>query len=203
MAKTKKYISMILKHAEKLKEPEFGTQKAAEELRAWVLEQWEPQPPLSMKHCSFFPRCLLLHDPKPLLRTQSTCPDETAAPAVPLEPKMGSITMSGVKASNKRKQRHHQAEDEAESQVSFMTQIVQFLIGSHGFNVEEANKIAHEAWRKKASGKQRKVAPDAAGSDQEPCPLDVQPRDGVVVRLDGWLGSYRMLQISLPPAQKV
>ena len=185
MLKTKKYTAMVLKHAEKLKEPEYGMSRAAEELKAWVLETRQQQPPLNLKNCSFFPRCRILHDPKPLLRApHNPASDESVAPAVPLEPAMGRISMSVRKASsnkNKRKQRHEQAANEAESEVSFMTVMVQFLMQDHGFQLQEANQIAQGAWRKKKSVYKAAPAEPMAGSDEEPCPLDVEPQDGAMM----------------------
>ena len=124
MPKTKKYKAMILKHAERLREPEFRMLHAAEELKSWVMETREQGPALNVKHCAFFCRCRILYDETPLLTREAQGGQDAAVPAAPLEPSMTGITMSGLKAGsralNQRRQRHQQAADEAESEVNFV-----------------------------------------------------------------------------------
>ena len=193
MPKTKEYKAMILKHAERLREPEFRMLHAAEQLKSWVMETREQGPALNVKHCAFFPRCRILHDETPLLTREAQGGQDAAVPAVPLEPSMTGITISGLKAgsraSNQRRQRHQQAADEAESEVNFNSLIVQSLMKDHQFDLEEASNIAQAAWRKKATA-QRRAAPVPRGqlqqggpdSDQEACPLDVERGDAIPVR---------------------
>ena len=86
MPKTKKYVNMILKFADILRNPGFGMATAADELKAWVTESRMELLPLDVRHGAFFPRHVAaLHDSTPLLPGGDQTQSEEFREALPSE----------------------------------------------------------------------------------------------------------------------
>ena len=183
MPKTKKYVNMILKFADILRNPGFGMATAADELKAWVTESRVELLPLDVRHCAFFPRHVAaLHDSTPLLPGGDQTQSEESREALPLEPAMGrvSVTRARKQQAAQKRQREEALANQAENEATFKSTTVSFLMKEQHFELEEASRIATIAWKKMLSSRPRRANPPRApepvrdDSDHEAQALDVQ-----------------------------
>lgn len=179
--KTKKYETMILKFADVLSTAEFQMRKAGEELRAWVTESREQMPPLDVRHCAFFPRHPSLHSLQPLLPLQAsdTAEDRNDAPkqTVALEPAMSTVRISTSKAKSsvpkataKRKREEEARTAQAETEASFKSTMVAFLMKEQDFDLAQASQVASVAWQKKLTTEKKPKAKAKRPSALEAAP---------------------------------
>ena len=176
--KTKKYETMILKFADVLSTAEFQMRKAGQELRAWVTESREQMPPLEVRHCAFFPRHPSLHSTEPLLPLQAsdTAEDLNDAPkqTVGLEPAMSTLRISKTKFSvpkaTRRKREEEARTAQAETEASFKSTMVGFLMKEQDFDLAQASQVASVAWQRKLATEKKPKAKAKRPSAPEAAP---------------------------------
>ena len=170
---------MILKYADMLASPDFGMPLATKELREWVTATRKEVPELSVKHCAFFPRHPSVHLAQPLVASgsENDAPGDSVKEAEGLEVPAAQVVVCERKSqavSRKRKLQEDATAKQAESEASFKSSTVMFLMKQQDFNLAEASKIADVAWRKKQlqDATRSKPGPATAGPKRRSPLLD-------------------------------